>query len=161
MKQPYLLVTSLPLQIFLYYHFYFWAVYALVTTFTFIYKVAVLPYPRDIFNWEVSTFVFLVIIDISRLLLASKGNKTQHRTALIISCALCGPVITGNVFFLELQTYILRLDYIVNLFGLIASSCELVLSIFTIISFSQNRSASSNLMSMKNRVNFDQAEEEE
>jgi len=135
-----LLTSSLPLQIFLYFHYYFFFLYFIIEIFAYIYKKAILPYPTNIFGWEISALVFLSIVDMSRLALGSKGNKTQDITLMVIFLILTVPSLLGSIFFLKWQTYILRLDQVVNIVSLIFISCEVLLALLTILTFWRNRS---------------------
>ena len=57
--------------------------------------------------------IFVVIIDLIRLELASKGNKTNDIKALVWSCCLSVPTIVAFSFFLRLQSYVyVRLFFI-------------------------------------------------
>lgn len=133
------ITSSLWLQVFLYFHSYLLWVYYISATITFIFKDVKFPFPRSILGWECSALIFLFAIDVSRLVLASKGNKTRQRSPLAVSLVLSLPVILGNVFFLEWQTYILRLDQIFNIFSLAFVSIEFVLGVWTFLTLAKQR----------------------
>jgi hypothetical protein len=77
------------------------------------------PYPRDILGAEAATLSFLAVIDAGRMALGHKGNLTQSRLPLLLFVLLCCPVLLGHIFFLEFQTYVMRLDQIINVIALV------------------------------------------
>jgi len=98
-----------------------------------IYKAVVFPYPRAILGAEAATLSFLAVIDAGRMALGHKGNLTQSRLPLLLFVLLCCPVIIGHVFFLEFQTYVMRLDQIINIIALIFVCAETLLAFFIVI----------------------------
>ncbi len=50
--------------------------------------------------------IFVAIIDLIRVEVATKGNKVGEWRILLTSSCLSLPVIVGMVFFLRLQTYV-------------------------------------------------------
>jgi len=142
MRQPQsgILTSSLPLQIFFHYHYYFLWLFYVLEILSFIYKSVKLPYPSSIFSWEIAALCFLFVVDFARLFLGSKGNKTQAETLLAFCLFLSIPTILGNVFFFQWQTYVVRLEYIINVIALVFSVIECVLMPLTAWAFWRNRS---------------------
>lgn len=77
------------------------------------------PYPSDILSAEAATLTLLALIDAGRLALGHKGNLTQTRLPLLLFVLLSCPVIVGHVFFFDYQTYVMRLDSIINVIALV------------------------------------------
>jgi hypothetical protein len=50
--------------------------------------------------------IFLPIIDLIRIELATRGNKTGECITLLWSCGLSIPVLIGLSFYLRLQSYV-------------------------------------------------------
>eukprot|EP00802_Teleaulax_amphioxeia_P012109 Tamp_12147.p1 GENE.Tamp_12147~~Tamp_12147.p1 ORF type:complete len:185 (+),score=13.65 Tamp_12147:326-880(+) len=75
------------------------------------------------------------IVEGCRLLLGSKGNKTEHRVLVILFMILSVPSVLVNVFYMELQTYVLRLDLILNIVCLAFIGLEIVVGILAVINF--------------------------
>lgn len=98
-----------------------------------IYKAVVFPYPSSLLAAEATALSFLALIDAGRLALGHKGNLTQSRLPLILFIMLCAPVILGHVFFLQYQTYVMRLDQIINGIALVFVSAEVLLAFFIIL----------------------------
>lgn len=124
------LQSTLPLQVLLYFHPYFWLLFYAVSIVTLVYKAVEFPYPSAILGAEATTLSFLAVIDLGRLALGHKGNLTQSRLPLGLFVVLCAPVILGHVYMLAYQTYILRLDQIVNVIMLCFVCVETVFAFF-------------------------------
>ena len=60
----------------------------------------------------------LAIMEISRLFLASKGNKTESMRPMLWAIFLSMPIILGYAWFIRLQTYVMRLEIILASVGL-------------------------------------------
>eukprot|EP00878_Enallax_costatus_P024538 GHUV01026191.1.p1 GENE.GHUV01026191.1~~GHUV01026191.1.p1 ORF type:complete len:112 (+),score=27.33 GHUV01026191.1:288-623(+) len=100
------ILTSLPLEIFLYFggwwDFFFWILSILI----FIYKGNTLPYPQQKFAAEFVVQWLFLLVEPTRLFLGSKGNKTEQSGPLLFSVLLCGPMIAFFVYYLQFQTYV-------------------------------------------------------
>ena len=77
----------------------------------------------------------LPLLDLCRLRLATRGNRTEQLAPLAWSVGLAAPAALGHAFFLELQTYVLHLDRWLNAAALAFVSAEVVLSAFAMLSF--------------------------
>ena len=127
------LQSTLPLQVLLYFHPYYWLLFYLVAVVCLIYKAVQFPYPRAILGAEAATLSFLGLIDLGRMALGHKGNLTQARLPLLLFVLLCAPVLLGHVYFLAFQTYVMRLDQIINVIALIFVCVEALLAFFIMI----------------------------
>ena len=127
------LQSTLPLQILLYFHPYFWLLFYLVAVVCLIYKAVAFPYPSSILGAEATTLSFLAVIDLGRMALGHKGNLTQARLPLLLFLLLCAPVLLGHVYFLSFQTYVMRLDAVINVIALVFVCCEILLAFFIIL----------------------------
>ena len=110
--------SSLPLQILLYFDWYFSVFFGIVTIILLFYKTYGLPYPSAV--WELE-FVFLLLFwawQMIKIFLGSKGNKTEHATTTLFFVILNIPSIFAYVFFLRLQTYVLVLEVVINAIGI-------------------------------------------
>ena len=85
----------------------------------YIYKGFHFHFPYAAFEWELAMLVLMAFIENSRLMLASRGNKTEQIPPLIWSIALSIPMIVGFSFFLTIQTYVMRIDIILNTIALV------------------------------------------
>jgi hypothetical protein len=80
----------------------------------------VFPYPINLLGTEAAALVFLALLDVGRMVLGHKGNLTQSRLPLLLFLLLSVPVIVGHIYFLIAQTYVMRLDQIINAIALVS-----------------------------------------
>lgn len=71
-------------------------------------------------------------------LAASKGNKTEQIPPLFWSLLLSISVITANAYYIDMQTYVMRVDVILNVVSLSFVGLEFILSLIAMIYFSRN-----------------------
>ena len=80
--------------------------------------------------------VFLYAIkEAIRIFQASNGNKTEQTGPLLIAMFLAVGTIIINVVLLQLQTYVLRIDFVINLVSIVFVSLEMLLSILAVLTF--------------------------
>ena len=77
----------------------------------------------------------LAFLENSRLFLGSRGNKTEQIPPLVWHIALAMPMVCGFSFFLSIQTYVLRLDVVLNSVSLFFCCSEFLLGILTVMTF--------------------------
>ena len=119
----------------LYFNGWFSISWFLLSFSLFIYKGYLFHYPYAAYEWELVMLFLLAFIENSRLFLASRGNKTEQIPPLVWSICLAVPMIVGMTYYLTLQTYVLRLDLILNAIGLAFVSAEMLLSLVTTVTF--------------------------
>jgi len=114
-----------------------WMIFAYVvcSIATFVWKSEHLPYPGYLLGWETAAFSLLTLIDISRLMIGYKGNRTRSVAALAVFLLLCIPVAIGCAYFIDWQTYIVRLDLIIFSIAIGFTGIEFILGLVTLISF--------------------------
>ena len=127
--------SSLPLQMLIYFNwhyivFYFWINLALLT-----FKAARYYYPGRYLGWDIVIIFLYAIVEGTRLLFASKGNKTSQTGPLLISILLTLPIIVLHAYYIEIQTYVLRVDVVINAIAFFMLGSEFIVSIFVLISF--------------------------
>jgi hypothetical protein len=79
MKRQSLTTSSLPLQVFVYYNFYYACFFFVLSVLLYIYKGGALPFPREVLTQEVVVMILFFVFELARLKLGSMGNKTQVR----------------------------------------------------------------------------------
>jgi len=94
-----------------------------------------LYYTRAALRWELALVVGLPLMDLCRLRLATRGNRTERCAPLCWSVGLAAPTALGHAFLLELQTYVLHIDRWLNAAALVFLSAEVVLSVFAVLAF--------------------------
>jgi transmembrane protein 216 len=74
-----------------------------------------------------------VIVDWMRIYLSSKGNKTEQINSLATGLGLGFPIIVVYAYFMALQTYVLRVEVIINAIGLVFVCLEILAGAMTIL----------------------------
>mmetsp|Transcript_47105 Transcript_47105/g.94924 ORF Transcript_47105/g.94924 Transcript_47105/m.94924 type:complete len:135 (-) Transcript_47105:288-692(-) len=128
-------LSSLPLQITLYFNTYFLIGYLVSSVAIFVYKYDRLFYPNNSFLWDVSLLALYGINESVRISFAMRGNKTESIDPLLKGTILSGVACVGYVYFLQLQTWILQVDLVLNSIGLVFVGVEFVLSVNSILQF--------------------------
>ena len=95
----------------------------------------VFHYVNGAFGWEIVIAIFTSIIDFTRQELATHGNKMGNVNLLLWSIGLSVPIVVGQCFFLRLQSYVLKLDVILNTSGIVYLSLQLLISITLVVSY--------------------------
>jgi len=99
----------------------------------YIFKGYILPFPPRSIGPEITGIFFYMIIQYIRLKIGSNGNKTETAVYLFYCTILGIPVIVSYVFYIQLQTYVLVFDVVLNATGIIFIIVETLLSIRAII----------------------------
>jgi hypothetical protein len=68
---------------------------------------------------------------------ASKGNKLESAANLLFSLLLAAPVLVFHVYFISLQTYVLRLDQVIQAIALAFVAAECLFSAVALVNFSK------------------------
>eukprot|EP01137_Pigoraptor_chileana_P014964 Opistho-2@70269 len=128
-------LSSLPLQAILYFDKTYFTLYWFIEALCFIYKGNVLPYPTHNLGAEVFLLFLFFPVQSTRIFLCMKGNLTERKVPILASILLAIPVLFTFLFFLLWQTYVLRLEQIVNYIGLAFLGIEFIFCITTVITF--------------------------
>ncbi|CAM9362212.1 unnamed protein product [Choristocarpus tenellus] len=129
------ILSSLHLQVLLYFNGWFSSFFCGFAICTYVYKSWRYYYPSGTLEMEVSFIFLFAVVEHCRLFLATKGNKTEQINPLLMSLSLAVPVIILYVYCLALQVYVLRLDVILSVIGIVFVTCEGILSLGTAVSF--------------------------
>ncbi|XP_078076660.1 transmembrane protein 216-like isoform X2 [Mustelus asterias] len=148
---PVLSLSSMEVLLFL--NTWYYAAYFVAEILLFIYKTSpkinnieldvstslnslLLPYtPANLILDLVMLFLYLGV-EVIRIFFGSKGNLSQRKVPFSISLVLLGPSTIMAVYYMLLQTYVLRLEVIINAILLVFYVFELLLYIVGLISFS-------------------------
>ena len=76
-------MPSLPLEIAIYFNWFFFIAYLISGVLLFIYKSTTLFYPKESLVWDSMLLVCLALIDFIRISLISRGNRTGNLECLI------------------------------------------------------------------------------
>ncbi|XP_006875110.1 PREDICTED: transmembrane protein 216 [Chrysochloris asiatica] len=130
-------LSSTTLEILFFLNGWYYATYFLLELFIFLYKGLLLPYPTANLVLDVVMLLLYLGMEIIRLFFGSKGNLCQRKMPLVISVALTFPSATMASYYLLLQTYVLRLEAIMNGVLLVFCGSELLLEVLTLAAFSR------------------------
>ncbi|XP_047374106.1 transmembrane protein 216 isoform X1 [Sciurus carolinensis] len=120
-------LSSTPLEILFFLNGWYYATYFLLELFIFLYKGLLLPYPTANLGLDVVMLLLYLGIEVIRLFFGTKGNLCQRKMPLGISVALTFPSAMMASYYLLLQTYVLRLEAIMNGILLFFCGSELLL----------------------------------
>eukprot|EP00163_Fabomonas_tropica_P034036 TRINITY_DN9280_c0_g1_i1.p1 TRINITY_DN9280_c0_g1~~TRINITY_DN9280_c0_g1_i1.p1 ORF type:complete len:108 (+),score=17.28 TRINITY_DN9280_c0_g1_i1:152-475(+) len=107
MNNPAPILSSLPLQMLIFFNGYYDVIYILGTLFLLIYKRIQLPYPEGN-TWDIEfAYMFpFMAIEVIRLYIGSKGNKTERRALMLWFIGLTAPCLGLMVYYIRYQTYV-------------------------------------------------------
>mmetsp|Transcript_24702 Transcript_24702/g.56804 ORF Transcript_24702/g.56804 Transcript_24702/m.56804 type:complete len:176 (-) Transcript_24702:843-1370(-) len=128
-------LSSLPLQVSLFFHCHLLALWSVFYVGIAAWKHRALYYPNSAFAWEAAAAVACATTEASCIDLATRGNLTERTDPLVWGAFLAVPAALGHVFFTVWQTYVLRIDIVVNGIMLVFISFEFLMSIATFLSF--------------------------
>ncbi len=97
-----------------------------------IFLAAKFEYPSYYLGWDIVIDFFYVIVECTRLMLASKANKTASVYAMIWSLVLGCPILLAHSYYITLQTYVLRVDVVINGVAFFIVGAEMVMSALTL-----------------------------
>ena len=134
------IVSSLFLQILLYFNRWFVGLFVVLNIATFTYKGYYLPYPSRTpgLGIDVTSVFIFAILESFRIFTASLGNKTEQIPPLFISIFLGIGSVVMNVFFLEWQIYVLRIDVILNGISIAFIGLEILFCLVACVRFSKS-----------------------
>mmetsp|Transcript_19137 Transcript_19137/g.37579 ORF Transcript_19137/g.37579 Transcript_19137/m.37579 type:complete len:140 (+) Transcript_19137:372-791(+) len=129
------ILSSLPLQILLFFNGSFAVLFIILEALSFAYKADNFLYPNGVLGMEVVFLVIYAALEKARVFQASKGNKTEEASPFVWSFVLSVGVLLIHLFYFQLQTYVLRMDRILNAMGMAFVAVEVILMIFTSLTF--------------------------
>ncbi|TRY97448.1 hypothetical protein DNTS_008195 [Danionella cerebrum] len=103
----------------------------------FVYKGVILPYPQDNLILDIFLLLLFLGLETLRLFYGWKGNLCQRSLSLSVSVAVLVPCAVLSVYYLLLQTFVLRLEVVLNAVLLGFYCFELLLGLMTISIFSR------------------------
>lgn len=130
------MLSNLPLAVVIYFNGWYDALYAVVMLALYVWKGASLPYPGPLgglLALEVCLVLLLGCIEYARLMLASRGNKTERPAPIIFSLLLSFPAAYLFFYYLYQQVYVTRLDVVLASTGISFICFELLLSVLVIL----------------------------
>ena len=104
----------------------------------FTFKAVEYYYPSEWLGWDLTSVFLYVGFESLRLMLLSKGNKTASIMPVCAGLVLSGCIAALHGYYLNLQTYVLRVDVVINAIGLALIIAESILGTIQLIAFSSN-----------------------
>ncbi|XP_049608162.1 transmembrane protein 216 [Syngnathus scovelli] len=136
-NQP--ILSSTALQVLLYLNCWYFAAFFLADVLMFIYKGLLLPYPTSNLILDVVLLVLFLGLEILRIFYGWKGNLCEHAVTTAVSLFLLLPCITLSIYFLLLQTFVLRLEFLLGLVLLCFYGLQFLLSVLALSSFARSK----------------------
>ncbi|CAL8332823.1 unnamed protein product [Gadus morhua 'NCC'] len=132
-------LSSTSLQVLLYLNCWYFAAYFLAESLMFIYKGLLLPYPSDNLILDVVLHLLFLCLESLRIFYGWKGNLCERSLATSVSLLLLLPCLALAVYFLLLQTFVLRLEFILTAVLLCFYGLEFLLGLVTVSLFSRSK----------------------
>ena len=79
--------------------------------------------------------LLLALVQFTRLFLGSRGNKTESSTVTFFFLLLTIATIIGNLYFLQLQTYVIVVEVAIGFLSIGFSVAEILFGIVAAIEF--------------------------
>ncbi|XP_045886940.1 transmembrane protein 216 isoform X2 [Micropterus dolomieu] len=105
----------------------------------FIYKGLLLPYPSDNLVLDVVLLLLFLGLETLRIFYGWKGNLCERSLASCASLLILVPCTALAVYYLLLQTFVLRLEFLLSAVLLCFYSLELLLGLLSISAFSRSK----------------------
>nr|XP_046152682.1 transmembrane protein 216-like isoform X1 [Oncorhynchus gorbuscha] len=132
-------LSSTPLQVLFYLNSWYFAAYFLAEGLMFVYKGLLLPYPPASLTLDAGLLLVFLGLESLRIFYGWKGNLTERSLAMSVSVLVLVPCTVLSVYYLMLQTFVLRLEFILNAVLLCFYSLEMLLGIMSISAFSRSK----------------------
>ncbi|KAM4621926.1 transmembrane protein 216 [Polymixia lowei] len=133
------ILSSTPLQVLLYLNSWYFAAYFLAEVLMFIYKGIMLPYPSDNLILDVALLLLFLGLEILRIFYGWKGNLCERSLATSVSVLILLPCTALAVYYLLLQTFVLRLEFILSAILLCFYGLEFLLGLVCLSAFSRSK----------------------
>lgn len=128
--------SSFRLQQLLFFEYYYQIIYIFLTASCITFKSEFLPYTSIFYlRLETAMQICLYILTFSKIKIGNIGNKSENSEAIQKFLVVSVGTIVGHVFFLRYQTFVLQLEFIGSLIGLVFASIGLILGFFAFLSF--------------------------
>uniref|UniRef100_A0A7S2BGR7 Transmembrane protein 216 n=1 Tax=Florenciella parvula TaxID=236787 RepID=A0A7S2BGR7_9STRA len=127
--------SNLPLQILIYFNWWFNSAYLAVSVLLFTFKAYKFYYPRGMLIWEAIMLVLYLVVEISRLSQLTRGNKLETIDPMAKAFVLGLITILSYAYFLRLQTYVLYVEVVLNSIGICFVGSEVIFGLFASYQF--------------------------
>jgi transmembrane protein 216 len=100
-----------------------------------------LKYPPNTLAVEIICLFFSLLFQLIRFYIGKLGNRSEQSKFVIYFCLFSVFPFFSYVYYLLLQTYVLRFELIINGLGIFFTCFEFVLSLWTIVVISLHEKA--------------------
>ncbi|XP_037531418.1 transmembrane protein 216 [Nematolebias whitei] len=132
-------LSSAPLQVLFYLNSWYFAAFYLAEVLIFIYKGILLPYPSDNLVLDVVLLLLFLALETLRIFYGWKGNLCERSLSSFLSLFILFPCAALAVYYLLLQTFVLRLEVLLSAVLLCFYGLEFLLGVISISAFSRSR----------------------
>ncbi|KAM9357222.1 transmembrane protein 216 isoform 1-T1 [Symphorus nematophorus] len=132
-------LSSTPLQVLLYLNSWYFAAFYLAEILMFIYKGILLPYPSDNLVLDVVLLLLFLGLETLRIFYGWKGNLCERSLASCVSLFILFPCTALAVYYLLLQTFVLRLEFLLSAVLLAFYGLEFLLGLLSVSTFSRSK----------------------
>ncbi|KAM8733784.1 transmembrane protein 216 isoform 2-T2 [Acanthopagrus schlegelii] len=136
-SQP--ILSSTPLQVLFYLNSWYFAAFYLAEILMFIYKGILLPYPSDNLVLDVVLLLLFLGLETLRIFYGWKGNLCERSLASCVSLFILIPCVALAVYYLLLQTFVLRLELLLSAVLLCFYGLEFLLGLLSVSAFSRSK----------------------
>lgn len=127
--------ASLPLEILLYFNWHYSAFFFVLNVALLTFKSLRYYYPGRALGWDFAIIFMYLFVEFFRLFHLSKGNKTTNIFPVLWGLLFCIPVLALHGYYLDLQTYVTRVDTVLNALALFFVCSEFLIGFITICIF--------------------------
>ncbi|XP_068182113.1 transmembrane protein 216-like isoform X4 [Antennarius striatus] len=129
--------SSVALQVLLLLNSVYFAAFYLAEILMFLYKGILLPYPSHTLVLDVVLLLLFLGLETLRIFYGWRGNLCERSLASCVSLFLLGACASLAVYYLLLQTFVLRLEVVLSAVLLCFYSLEFLLGGFSVLAFSR------------------------
>uniref|UniRef100_A0A3P9J7T6 Transmembrane protein 216 n=1 Tax=Oryzias latipes TaxID=8090 RepID=A0A3P9J7T6_ORYLA len=133
------ILSSTPLQVLLYLNSWYFAAFYLAEILMFIYKGILLPYPSDNLVLDVVLLLLFLALEALRIFYGWKGNLCERSLTSCLSLFILVSCAALAVYYLLLQTFVLRLEFLLCAVLLCFYGLEFLLGLVALSSFSRSK----------------------
>ena len=119
------------------FHRLFTLFYFLAEIVLFVYKDNKLHYPPHSISVEIVCLIFFLIVQLVRFYLGALGNRSETSIFVLFCLIFVIVPLYTYVQFLILQTYVLKLEVILNAFGLCITGIETAFCLLSMMAISK------------------------
>lgn len=125
------IITSLPLEMCTFISSYYLIFFFVVNLALLVFKAVEYYYPSNQLGWDIVNCLMYVVLDGIRLFQFSKGNSKSDMESLFWGLLFCVPLLAYHGYCLDLQTYVTRIDVLINSAAIFFVCSEFVLGFIT------------------------------